>query len=388
MSELCEIVEAVGEGTTTCTAEQIVMAVNAASATTSVVAGLALVLTASAVAVTTADPSSYALLTSVGTASTTASGSITATQTLTAAAEAQTTAFVAVPVTATSNATGTTSVVVDHPPPVLTATGVATTTATPSQTVTRVAESTAEATTTATVYYDQEVTSAGVGTTTASWLMQSFETSTAAGVGTTTATPSNVPTLPILTSLGLATTSVVTQTEWVAVAESTAQAVSTVVFKDPGRVAWVMNTESTAVSWYDNFDFESIAQVNGVTFAAGPGGVFELTGDDDNGDAIDASLRSGFMDFDTQQQKRVDAFYFGYTSTGVLRALVSTKGSIYPPLAFDMQPRAATAPRNNRIEPAKGLVGTYWQVEIRNVAGAPFTVYDVSVDLAISNRKL
>jgi hypothetical protein len=388
MSELCEIVEAVGEAMASCDVEQITVAANSAPATTLAVVGVALTLTAAAAAVTTADPSSYALLTAVGTATTTATASTSLTEVSTSAAEASTVAFVAIPVTATSEALGVTSVMIDRPPPVLTATGVATTTATPFQTITQVEESNAEAVATATVYYEPVVTATGAGTTTASWLVQSYVTSTSVALATATASPSNVPTLPILENIGVGTTSVTMRIEWVVVGESTAQATSSVVLKNPGRVAWLMNTETAAVSWYDNFDFESIAQVNGVTFAVGPGGIYELTGDSDNGDTIDASLRSGFMDFGTQQQKRIEAFYFGYTSPGVLRTLVSTKDSGHSPSAFDMLPRVATAPRNNRIEPGKGLVGTYWQVELYNVAGAPFTVYDASVDLAISNRKL
>lgn len=388
MSELCEIVEAIGEATTSCDVEQIVMAANSASAVTTAVVGVTLTLTAAAAGVTTADPSSYALLTATGIATTTTTTSATITEVLTASAEAVATLSVAIPLTATSSASGATSVVIEQPPPVLTALGVATTTATPSQAITQTVESAAEAVAVATVFYEPVLTATGVGTTTASWLVQSYQTSTSIGLGTTTALPSNVPTLPILENIGLATTSVVMQTEWNVVEGSTGEAISAVIFKDPGRVAWLMNTESTAVSWYDNFDFESLAQVSDKTFAVGPGGIYELTGDDDNGDQIDASLRGGFMDFGTQQQKRIDTLYLGYTSTGTLRAVVRTKDSGHAASTFTMESRDASAPRNSRIVPAKGLVGTYWQVEFHNVSGAPFTVYDVSVDLAISNRKL
>lgn len=388
MSELCEIVEAVGEATTSCEVEHITIAANAATAVASAVIGVTLTLTAAATGVTTADPSSYALLTATGAATTTVTTSVTSTDTLTADAEAVATAFVEIPLTLTSNALGVTTTAIEQPPPVLTAYGVATTTATPSQTITQTVGSAAEAEAIATVYYEPVLTASGVGTTTASWVVHSYETSTATGLGTTTALPSNVPTLPILESIGVATTTVVMQTEWNVVEGSVGEAVSAVIFKDPGRVAWLMNTESTAVSWYNNFGFESIAQVNDTTFAVGPGGIYELTGDDDNGDMIDASLRGGFMDFGTQQQKRIDTLYLGYTSTGTLRAIVRTKDSGHPASAFDMESRDASAPRNSRIVPAKGLVGTYWQVEFYNVSGAPFTVYDVSADLAISNRKL
>lgn len=388
MSELCEIVESVGEATSSMTAELVVMATNSATAVSSVVLGVSLVLSSAGVAVDTADPSSYALLTSTGVATTTASGSMTMTEVSENAAKAVDSMFVEIPLMLSSAAVGTTSVVSDIEMAALVSTGIATSQATPSISITSTVSSTAAATSAVTVYLDEEVTSDAVATTSATWLVHSTGLLTSEAVATSTISASNVPTLPILESIGIATSTITAQTEWTVVSESTAVAVSAVVFKDPGRVAWLMNTESAAVSWYDNFDFESIAQVNGVSFATGPGGIYELTGDDDDGDQIDASLRSGFMDFGTQQQKHVDSFYFGYTSDGILRALLSTKDSRHPTSVFNMEEREADAPTNSRIVPGKGMVGTYWQVEMRNVSGAAFTVYDVSADLAISSRKL
>jgi len=212
-------------------------------------------------------------------------------------------------------------------------------------------------------------------------------TATAAAASTTPFV-SLVPNLEVLESIGVTSSTTSIQTEWTIAGEAEANAVSAVFFKDPGRIAWVVNTESTAMSWYDNFDMESIAQFDGATYAVNSEGIFELTGNDDAGEQIDASVRGGFRDFGSANIKRLDTVYLGYISTGTLAALVRVKDSGHAASQFTMETRSATAPRNSRITPAKGLWGRYWQIEMRNISGAPFTVYDMDADLAISPRKL
>jgi len=387
MTTMCEIAESVGEATNSYDVANIVVAANSASALNGVVLGLTVSLASVAAAVSSAHPSSYALLTSIGVASNPVSNSLIVTPTLTSDAVADSHMFVATPVTLTSTAAAVDAISGYIPFPVLTSVATAVDAVSPRILFSRTEASIAEAVDLATVYYEQSLSSAAVAADSFAFQLLSYESVSSTAAATSTALASNTYALPVLGNAGVATTSLVARSDWQVVGESSANAVSAVVFRDPGRVAWLMNTESAAVSWYDNFDFESIAQVNGVAFAVGPGGIFELTGDTDDGDTIDASLRSGFMDFGTQLQKRVDSIHIGYVSTGTLRATVRTKDSGHAASTFTMEPRSANAPRNSRITPGKGLVGAYWQVEIRNVSGAPFTVYDTSIDLAVSSRK-
>jgi hypothetical protein len=206
--------------------------------------------------------------------------------------------------------------------------------------------------------------------------------------GSSEAYPASVPQDFLLLSTGNAASLVLMQTAHQSLITSTAVADADVWYKDPARVAWVMNTETTAASWYDNFDFESIAQPPGAVLAVGPDGLYELTGETDSGEQIDASVVSGFTDFGLPQTKRVDYMYFGYTSSGRISVTAETYESGHSPATYFLEERLAEAPRNSRVQPGKGLFGRYWRMTIRNVEGADFEIHDATVDIAVSNRKV
>ena len=211
-------------------------------------------------------------------------------------------------------------------------------------------------------------------------------TSTAEGTDDVVATAE--PQTFLLLSSGEAASMVMLQSSSQLLLESTAEVSSDVWYKDPGRVAWLMNTETTAASWYDNFDFESIAQPPGKVLAVGPDGLYELGGSTDSGEQIDAEVVSGFADFGAAQTKRVDNLYFGYTSEGRISVTTETYESGHPPSTYYLEQRDASAPRNSRVTPGKGLWGRYWRMTIRNVDGADFEVHDATVDIAVSTRRV
>lgn len=159
-------------------------------------------------------------------------------------------------------------------------------------------------------------------------------------------------------------------------------------FKDPARIAWVMNSETTAASWYTNFDFESIVQTEDKVLAVGPDGIYEVTGTSDSGESIDAKLVSGLLDFSTTTTKRVENMYFGYTSDERIAVTVETPDSGHPPGTYFLERSSATAPRNSRVSPGKGLYGRYWRVTVSNTQGGEFEVHDASVDVAESSRRI
>jgi hypothetical protein len=156
--------------------------------------------------------------------------------------------------------------------------------------------------------------------------------------------------------------------------------------KQPGAVAWVMNTETAAPSWYSNWQFIDMVQIGDRVLAVGPEGLVELGGESDAGEDIDAGVTYGFMDFGADEKKRIDAFWMGYTSPDVLQASVETFGN--PVYTYSMTPRNADSPRNNRIRPGKGLNARYWRIGIDNVGGCDFSVDSISADVVPSARRL
>ena len=188
------------------------------------------------------------------------------------------------------------------------------------------------------------------------------------------------------------------QSESVALLESGMAAGEQLFMKQPGLVAWVMNTDTGAVSWYDNWAFTSMAVVGDKVFAAGPDGLHVLGGDLDGADPIDARVDFGYTEFGgydnaampkpSEFKKRVSGLWFGYHAGGELAATVETYGQGYGPYTYAMAARAADQPRNNRIVPGKGLNARYWRISLANKAGCAFEVHSIAAEVAQSTRRL
>jgi hypothetical protein len=165
---------------------------------------------------------------------------------------------------------------------------------------------------------------------------------------------------------------------------STVQASEVLWAKDFGAIAWVMNTKSGGLSSYNNFGFNSMAFHDGVLYATSPEGLFELGADDDDGRKINSVLKSGFLDFGTEETKRMTDVFVGYTG-GDLECDVETSEEAY---TYQLEERVADTPRNNRLKPGRGLSSRYWRLTFRNVNGADFQIHDVAVNIARSKRRL
>lgn len=144
---------------------------------------------------------------------------------------------------------------------------------------------------------------------------------------------------------------------------------------DTDYVAWVINANTGAASRYTNFPFNSFATVAGRHLACSEDGLYEITGDDDDGTDIDASILTGLMDFGSNVFKRVISCQIGYNGDGelLLKAVVVQGGE---PKEYWYQPRSQTAAgvRESVAKLGKGLKSHFWQFELINVDGADFEI--------------
>lgn len=136
-------------------------------------------------------------------------------------------------------------------------------------------------------------------------------------------------------------------------------------------VGYAVNTRNAAVSQYQNFPFNSFALVGGKAYGAGPAGIYRLGGDTDDGDPIQALLRTGVVNF--EELVHVPNAWIGLTSDGqmILKTVTMDKGRKKENW-YRMKERPQGAPVESRFDPAKGLASTYWQWELENVDGAYF----------------
>lgn len=85
----------------------------------------------------------------------------------------------------------------------------------------------------------------------------------------------------------------------------------TPAYVSPGGTVttWAMNARTGAVTEYDNYEFNSFARVGNKYLGASASGLYELLGDDDDGEDIIARLLSGFMQFGGTHLSRLKAAY-------------------------------------------------------------------------------
>lgn len=83
-----------------------------------------------------------------------------------------------------------------------------------------------------------------------------------------------------------------------------------------GFNTWVMNTRTGGVTEYDNFHFNSFAQLGHTYLAAADDGLYELVGDTDAGADITARIKGGFLQFGGPQLSRLKAAYIAVRGAG------------------------------------------------------------------------
>ena len=393
MSDYCEVCESVALATSSCPATDVIMVRGEmANATSSMVASPqpqgVLVETANATSAVTID--AYAVLVNSANAASSVNHTMVITGLLQDSAKGVSTVVQGLNQMAESVATATDEILVAGASQLLVSAAQAMSSIAGAGTIADVfLESKGEAKSFASLGLLEAVTSSANAAGMIAVLQRRVDVlATSTADAASTASPSGAPETYLLLSTANGTSLVQVQTDVVLSISSSAEATSDVWFKDPTSKAWVMNTETTAMGWYDNFSFESIVSWKGRELAVGPDGIHELAGDTDNGQKIDSLVESGFTDFGVAQTKRLDNMYFGYTSDGQIAVKTEVYESGSPPSTYLLEERDANAPRNSRVTPGKGLWGRYWRLTITNVDGADFEVHDATVDIAVSTRRI
>lgn len=140
---------------------------------------------------------------------------------------------------------------------------------------------------------------------------------------------------------------------------------------------------------YQNFPFNSFAKWDSAYYGASEHGIFELTGDTDDGDEIAAWVRSAINNFGTGRAKRMPTTYIGYTSSGtmVLKVVTTANGAKVEDW-YTLREKPATAMRDGRIKVGRGLSSVYWAWELHNVDGADFALDTIELMPLLLDRRI
>ncbi len=156
------------------------------------------------------------------------------------------------------------------------------------------------------------------------------------------------------------------------------------------QLVMVMNTSTSAVSTYEDFDFNGFFELGGNYYATGAAGVVRIdVGDTDDGAEISAGLGTGLWTLDSEYQKRVSSAYMTARLGGDITVTATTdEAAVYAPSSVILSQLGVTQLVQRRVPLARGLTGKSWQFEFNNVAGADFDFGGFGVNLDVGARRI
>lgn len=154
---------------------------------------------------------------------------------------------------------------------------------------------------------------------------------------------------------------------------------------------WAVNTDLGAATEHRNQQFDSIVSFKGHHYAAGPGGIVQITGKTDDGEPIDAWVRTFLTDFGTQQFKRAPDIYLGLQSDGPMIVKAITRDPVTGVKTedwYEIVQRQQGGPGTGRFKLGRGLKSIWWGLELRNVDGADFKINQIGWRRLVLDRRL
>ena len=151
---------------------------------------------------------------------------------------------------------------------------------------------------------------------------------------------------------------------------------------DGSTTVWVVNTRTGATTEYQNYAFNSFAQMGHKYLGATSAGLYELNGDDDVGTDVVARLRSGFGQFAGSRFSGFKAAYLGIRATGdLLFRLVYADDTVtnYAVKARDME--------TVKVNLGKGVRARYIAFELEST-GQDFDLESVELVPMVAQRRV
>jgi len=164
------------------------------------------------------------------------------------------------------------------------------------------------------------------------------------------------------------------------------QIVATLVQQSTSFRCYVMNTENSAITEYDNFPFNSFCTFKGKHLAAGSNGITLLEGNKDNSTDIKAYLNVGNNDFDLPNIKKVTDAYLSMKGDGSYYLTVTSDDGT--PHDYLLTATTGDRIKNLKTNVGKGKKGRYFELELSNIAGADFELYDMVLNVELLKRNI
>jgi hypothetical protein len=153
------------------------------------------------------------------------------------------------------------------------------------------------------------------------------------------------------------------------------------------RFALNINLLNASATQFCGYDFNSFCQIDSKHYGANNSGIFELTGDTDNGAQIEAFFELVVSDFGISDIKRIRSIYVGYEAKGDL--LVTLKDNEDNERSYTLSYIDSSYDRQTggKVDVGRDGLGRYWQVRIDNTSGVYFAIDSIELLTIIVGRK-
>ena len=137
----------------------------------------------------------------------------------------------------------------------------------------------------------------------------------------------------------------------------------------------VMNVKNRAITEYTNYCFNSLCCFNGRYLGANSSGIFPLSGDDDNGTAIDAHIKTATADVGKGQPKKLrDAWIFARKGLMTFTVIADEDNEF----TYNADVENSKI-HEERVKIGRGIKGRGFSFILANVDGSDFDIDNISV---------
>lgn len=150
--------------------------------------------------------------------------------------------------------------------------------------------------------------------------------------------------------------------------------------------SYAINLSTGAVTRYTNYPFDNILRFGNRFFGVRANGLFELVGNTDNGDPIEAVMTTFMTNFGSDNLKRVKwLYFFGRMDEGMNVTFTPDEGVGY---TYQTSGVSDGTIRMHRARPGGKITGTYYGFTMSNVNGSKFHIDRVEAIVDSTTRAM
>lgn len=151
---------------------------------------------------------------------------------------------------------------------------------------------------------------------------------------------------------------------------------------------WAFNVTTMAATEYRNMPFDSLITRKGVTFGVLPDGLYVLQGADDEGEPIEAHVRTGLLDLGTEGRKAVrKAALYVKSDQLVYLKVVYDDGGTRSEIWYELAAASGDPLHHRRVDIGRGAKGSRWAFEVSNVDGGELDLRGLDVFPVVLARR-